>query len=150
MYRIINENEPIYPIRVAAKRLNISVHTLRMYEKEGLIIPFKKESKHRLYSEADLKRIQCIRDTINQDKVSIDGIKRILALVPCWSIIKCSEDDRKNCLALKESLNPCWTLKHRNNACTNRNCRECEVYMNFSNCHQLKDIIVKLTLKETT
>jgi hypothetical protein len=35
-------NEPLFPIRTAAKLLNISVHTLRMYEKEGLIIPFKK------------------------------------------------------------------------------------------------------------
>ncbi len=34
----LNKNEPIYPIGVASKLLGISVHTLRMYEKEGLII----------------------------------------------------------------------------------------------------------------
>lgn len=150
MFKENHKDEPLYPIRTAAKMLNISVHTLRMYEREGLYIPFKKETNHRLYSEADLTRIQCIRDAINRDKISIVGIKRILALVPCWTIIKCSEDDRKNCQALKENLKPCWTLKHQNNVCETRNCRGCEVYNNFLDCHQLKNLIISLTLNVTT
>ncbi|MFH2031950.1 MAG: MerR family DNA-binding transcriptional regulator [Bacteroidota bacterium] len=40
--------EPKYTISSAANLLGISVHTMRMYEKEGLIIPFKKESNQRL------------------------------------------------------------------------------------------------------
>ena len=37
-----SNTEPVFPISTAAKLLKISVHTLRMYEREGLIIPFKK------------------------------------------------------------------------------------------------------------
>ena len=70
--------EPIYPIRTAAKLLNISVHTLRMYEKENLILPFKKSTNHRLYSKSDIERIECIRNAIKEDKISINGIKFIL------------------------------------------------------------------------
>ncbi|CUT05716.1 MerR family DNA-binding transcriptional regulator [Candidatus Kryptonium thompsonii] len=38
----INERDPVFPISVVAERLGISEHTIRMYEREGLIIPYKK------------------------------------------------------------------------------------------------------------
>jgi len=65
-------DEPKYTISNAAKLMGISVHTLRMYEREGLIIPFKKESNQRLYSDRDLERVKCIRKTINDDKIHIE------------------------------------------------------------------------------
>ena len=77
---------PLYPISSAAKLLNISVHTLRMYEKNGLILPYKKESNHRLYSESDIDRLKCIRKAINQRKISINGIKTLYAMIPCWQV----------------------------------------------------------------
>ena len=57
-------NEPKYTISTAARIAGISVHTLRKYEREGLIIPFKKDSNQRLYSDQDLDRIRCIIKTI--------------------------------------------------------------------------------------
>ena len=53
MNQEINTNTPIYPIRTAAKMLGISIPTLRMYEKEGLIIPHKTDGNQRIYSEDD-------------------------------------------------------------------------------------------------
>ena len=52
---INNPNSPKYTISSAATLLGISVHTLRMYEREGLIIPFKKESGQRLYSDIKMQ-----------------------------------------------------------------------------------------------
>ena len=86
-------DQSIYPIRTAAKLLNISVHTLRMYEKENLIIPYKKSTNHRLYSQFDIDRIKCIRQAINESKISINGIKSIYSLMPCWEVKKCSNDE---------------------------------------------------------
>ena len=37
----LDENEPLFVIGVAAKKLNIAVPTLRMYEKAGLINQLK-------------------------------------------------------------------------------------------------------------
>ncbi len=37
----MKDNQPKYKISEAAKILGISVHTMRMYEREGLIIPLK-------------------------------------------------------------------------------------------------------------
>ncbi len=72
-----NSNIPIFTISNAAKILGISVHTLRMYEREGLIIPFRKESNQRLYSNQDIERVKCIQKTINKDKINIEGIRRV-------------------------------------------------------------------------
>ena len=63
-------DEPKYTISMAAKLSGISIHTLRMYEREGLIIPFKKDSNQRLYTDRDIERIACIRKTINEDKIN--------------------------------------------------------------------------------
>ncbi len=69
-------DEPKYTISNAAKLAGISIHTVRMYKREGLIIPFKKTSNQRLYSDRDLERIHCIRHSINEDKINIEGIRR--------------------------------------------------------------------------
>jgi MerR family transcriptional regulator/heat shock protein HspR len=110
-----------------------------MYEKEGLIIPFKKKSNHRLYSEADIERLTCIRRAIKEQKISINGIKTIYSLIPCWDIIKCSQKDRENCDSYKSHSKPCWSFVHTENVCGTLNCRECEVYRNYAECKTLKE-----------
>lgn len=137
-------DQPIYTISNAAKLLGISIHTLRMYEREGLIIPFKKESNQRLYSDRDLDRITCIRATINEDKINIEGIRRILALIPCWAIVGCSDCDKENCEAYAGHNKPCWMINHKNNYCTGRDCRECEVYHSFGTCSSIKNKLKEL------
>lgn len=141
MEQVDNFDIPLYPISSAAKILGISVHTLRMYEKEGLILPFKKESNHRLYSESDIERLKCIRRAININKISINGIKAIYSLIPCWEINNCSKEDRNNCEAFLSHSEPCWTFKHLNNSCYNKECRICNVYKNFTECWKVKELI---------
>jgi len=136
-----NFNLPMLPIRSAAKILDISVHTLRMYEREGLIIPYKKESSHRLYSNSDIERLKCIRRAINENKISIAGIKTIYSMIPCYEIINCDKSERENCRAYKEHEEPCWTYNHKNNPCKKRECRTCVVYNDYSECGKIKDLI---------
>ncbi len=131
--------DPNYTISTAARLLGISVHTLRMYEKEGLILPFKSNGNQRRYSDMDLERIRCIRRAINEDKIGIEGIRRILALIPCWAIVNCSERDRQNCEAYIAYTKPCWTYKHKNNLCKNLDCFNCEVYNSFGDCGSIKE-----------
>ena len=137
-------NKPVYTISTAARLLGISIPTLRMYENEGLIIPFKKSSKDRLYSDMDLERIRCLRRAINGNKVGIESIRRMLALIPCWAIIECSKKDRKNCEAFTSYDKPCWMHNHKDNVCRDRDCRECEVYNSFSDCSSLKEKLKEL------
>ena len=146
---IENQDIPVFTISTAASLLGISIPTLRMYEKEGLIVPFKKESNQRLYSQADLERIRCIRETINGDKISIAGIKRILSLIPCWDVMKCTSEDRNNCMAFKEHTKPCWDYNHTTGICGTKKCRECDVYLNFSDCSKIKNYVIAITSDST-
>lgn len=141
----IDEDSPLYSIGVVAGLLETSVQTLRLYENEGLIIPYKKDSRHRLYSQNDITRLKCIRDAITQRKFSIAAIKNMYSLIPCWSLKNCSQDDRKNCEAYNGFEMPCWTYKHKNNSCSLEVCNRCEVYKGHAKCDSIKN-----TIKEKT
>ena len=137
-------NKPKYTISNAASLLDISVHTIRMYEREGLIIPFKKGSGQRLYSDQDIERVKCIRNLIKKEKLNIQGIRKILSLIPCWAIVNCSDEDKKNCKAYSSFSKPCWMYNHKNNYCSDRECRECEVYYSFGTCKSIKNKLKNL------
>jgi MerR family transcriptional regulator/heat shock protein HspR len=137
--------EPLFPISTAAKLLNVSLQTLRLYEKEGLVISYKKSSKHRLYSKADIERIECIRKAITEKKMSINGIRTMYSLIPCWDIVKCSEKDRNHCEAYAGHTQPCWSSPHPETVCENKICRECDVYKNFVDCEKIKDSIKNIS-----
>ena len=143
MQQTIN-TDPIYAIGIAAKKVGVSVLLLRVYEREGLIIPFKKESSHRLYSYADIERLKCIRKIIKENKLNIAGINAMLSLIPCWEIISCSQTDKENCDAFKGSFRPCWSYKHINNICATYDCRECKVYKDYFNCDSIKNKFQKI------
>jgi len=134
-------NEPIYPIRTAAKLLDISVHTLRMYEKENLIIPYKKSTNHRLYSNSDIERIKCIRSAINESKISINGIRTIYSMMPCWEVMKCSAEDKSRCSGFSLHSGPCWAVKSDDTICASKDCRNCSVYQDYGECGSIKNFI---------
>jgi len=140
----ISIDEPIFSISTAAKLLGISIPTLRIYEKEGLIIPFRKKSNQRLYSQNDIMRIKCIRTTISEKKISINGIKSLYALIPCWDIVNCSEEERQSCPAYTESTQPCWTYDHSGRVCEKRSCYDCEIYKGLIDCKDIKDFLKKI------
>ncbi len=138
-----NSDTPIYSIGTAARMLGVSVQTLRMYESEGLIAPFKTAGNQRLYSDADIERIECIRKAINEEKISIAGIKSIYALIPCWEIVRCSDAERSVCPAFKNHSGGCWTYEHKHSICAEKECRLCEVYKLSSNCKNIKEQIYR-------
>jgi MerR family transcriptional regulator/heat shock protein HspR len=88
-----------YSISEAAKLLRISVGMLREYERRGLIKPHRNpKNNYRLFSKADLEWIRCLRELIHRQGLSIEGVQRLLTVMPCWEIKKCSEREKKRCL----------------------------------------------------
>lgn len=135
----------LYTIGEAADLLGISIPTIRMYEREGLIIPYRMRSKHRRFSSADLERIRCIRSMINDEKVSIAGIRRMLSLIPCWKIKNCPPDVRESCAAFIQHEKPCWMISGKSWECRSAECRVCSVYTETSSCNSLKRMIASAT-----
>ncbi len=142
-----NIDRPIYSISSAARLLDISVHTIRMYEREGLIIPSKEENKNRLYSERDIERLRCLRNGIREKKYSISSVKAMLSLLPCWAVMNCQMEEREVCPAYLKAEKPCWTYEHKGNVCEKQDCRKCEVYMNLK-CDDIKNTIRKYSTLE--
>jgi MerR family transcriptional regulator, heat shock protein HspR len=138
--------ETLYSIGEAADILGVSVPTLRLYEREGLIVPIRKKSKHRLFSATDLERVKCLRKCIHDDKVGISGMRHLLAMIPCWKIHDCMAPDREKCPAFNDDETPCWAVKERPFACSNADCRNCTVYNHITDCSTLKRTIAQFTI----
>jgi MerR family transcriptional regulator/heat shock protein HspR len=132
---------PTYSIGEAADLLGLSVPTLRLYEREGLILPIRRASRHRVYTEADLDRIRCLREMINHKKVSIAGVRTLLSMIPCWRIKPCPEEIRTGCPAYEATDRPCWMVENKPWRCSRADCRACPVYAESSNCDNVKHLI---------
>ncbi|MBW7888977.1 MAG: MerR family transcriptional regulator [Bacteroidetes bacterium] len=139
-----NPDMPLYSIGTAARILGISVQLIRKYEADGLLLPFKTEGNQRLYSPNDIERIECIRRAINENKISIAGIRRIHAMIPCWQLVQCSEEERNGCPAYHEHDGGCWTHKKVSETCVTRECRLCPVYKMSDDCSKIKKHIVEI------
>ncbi|MCX8026771.1 MAG: MerR family transcriptional regulator [Thermodesulfovibrionales bacterium] len=112
------EDRALYPIGVVSEMVGISDQTLRLYEKHGLITP-KRRNKHRYYSDNDVKWIKCIKAAIHKDKISIEGLKRLLNYAPCWEIRGCNDYIKKNCRAYQSQNLKCWSISN----CSSRDVR---------------------------
>jgi len=120
---------PLYTIGVVSELLGTTNQTLRLYEKRGLIKPFRK-NKNRFYSENDIKWLFCIRELIHKKKISIEGIKKLLNYAPCWEITSCQDKTNNTCLAYKERNKPCWELNKM--ICSHnsgKGCKDCVVFL---------------------
>ena len=124
----IRSTSPVYTLSTASSLSGIPIHSIRQYIDRGLIVPFTKESKRHLFSKVDIIRLKYINNLLNIGGLNIAGIRKLLALIPCWAIRKCKENDRKNCLAYSATEYPCWDASEKGISCRNANCRECEVY----------------------
>jgi MerR family transcriptional regulator/heat shock protein HspR len=132
--------EPIYTIGVAADKLLMTVHVLRLYELEGLIIPFKTKTGRRLYSDLELEKVRCIRSMIKEKGLNFEGIRRILSLVPCWKLRDCNSDEGRKCFAYTGRISACWASEEK---CLHpmHSCRDCPVYQKIASCDDVQKLI---------
>ncbi|MCL1595223.1 MAG: helix-turn-helix transcriptional regulator [Actinomycetia bacterium] len=71
--------DAVYMISVAAELVGMHPQTLRVYERKGLVDPYRTPGGTRRYSQADLERLLLIQNLSNAG-VNLEGIKRILLL----------------------------------------------------------------------
>lgn len=75
------ENQPVYMIGVAARLCGVHPQTLRQYERIGLVVPSRVGAKNRLFSEADIRRVQRIQRLTQDLGVNLAGVEIILKLL---------------------------------------------------------------------
>jgi hypothetical protein len=140
---IKDKNTPFFTIATVARLLGVSVGTLRLYDRKGLILVHKTEGHQRLYSESDVERLRCIRTAITEHKISIEGIRHMHSMIPCWEYIQCPLEQRVACPAYNTPEAGCWTYKHQDNACKGRDCRDCRVYKLSCDCKTIKQLVYR-------
>lgn len=141
----VHPAEKLFSPREAALELGLSVESLRLYEREGLFVPYKLSSGHRRYTEQDIEWIGCIQKQIHENKLNFAGIRYLLSLLPCHEMKQCCMEDFNSCPAGKKSNEPCWSFDGTPCKAKGENCRSCVVYQQVLNVDNLKEILaVKL------
>ena len=70
--------QALFMISAVAQRYDIHPQTLRLYEREGLLKPSRTEGNTRLYSQADLERLETILTLTRDLGVNLAGVEIIL------------------------------------------------------------------------
>ncbi len=72
--------EPRYVISVAARLLGVQTHTLRYYEKIGIIEPTRSRGNIRLYSENDIDYLRQLKKLMDELGVNLAGVEIIMRM----------------------------------------------------------------------
>ena len=76
----LSDEEPRYVISIAARMLGVHTHTLRYYEKIGIIEPSRSGGNIRLYSEGDIVHLRQAKVLMDDLGVNLAGIEVILRM----------------------------------------------------------------------
>lgn len=128
-------------IGTVAKHFGISVDLLRLYEREGLLIPLKSPRGTRYFTELDFPWIATVLRLVREVRLNVAGIRRLLALLPCWEFRNCPFEKKVNCPVILDSSKPCWM----NRACCAdsqaQDCYFCATYRSAPACENLKALL---------
>jgi MerR family transcriptional regulator/heat shock protein HspR len=90
----MSDDKPVYMISIAADLSGVHPQTLRVYERRQLVSPRRSAGNTRLYSDADIERLQFIQHLTQEEGINLAGVVRIIEL----------EDERAHLLAEIDSL----------------------------------------------
>jgi MerR family transcriptional regulator/heat shock protein HspR len=76
-----NEKEPRYVISIAARMVGVRTHTLRYYERVGIVEPSRSRGNIRLYSESDIAQLRRVKTLMDDLGVNLAGVEVIMRMV---------------------------------------------------------------------
>ena len=77
---VSSDTEPRYVISIAARMVGVATHTLRYYEKVGVIEPTRSHGNIRLYSDRDIALIRQVRTLLDDLGVNLAGVEVVLRM----------------------------------------------------------------------
>ena len=128
-------------IGAVARHFGVSVDLIRLYEREGLLIPLKSPRGTRYFTEHDFVWIGTILRLVREARLNFAGIRHLLALLPCWQIRKCGFESKKNCPVISDASRPCWANRASCPVVSTQDCYFCEVYRSAPNCENFRALL---------
>jgi MerR family transcriptional regulator/heat shock protein HspR len=77
----LDEREPRYVISIAARMVGVRTHTLRYYEKVGIVEPSRSRGNIRLYSESDIAQLRRVKALMEDLGVNLAGVEVIMRMI---------------------------------------------------------------------
>jgi MerR family transcriptional regulator/heat shock protein HspR len=77
---VIDVTAALYVISVAARLVELHPTTLRKYERVGFLEPSRTPGRTRLYSHADIRRLQQIKRLVDEREINLAGVQMALDL----------------------------------------------------------------------
>jgi MerR family transcriptional regulator/heat shock protein HspR len=77
----VDDTEPRYVISIAARMVGVQTHTLRYYERVGIIEPSRSRGNIRLYSERDIARLRRVKTLMDDMGVNLAGVEVIIKIM---------------------------------------------------------------------
>jgi MerR family transcriptional regulator/heat shock protein HspR len=77
----LDEREPRYVISVAARMVGVRTHTLRYYERVGIVEPSRSRGNIRLYSESDIVQLRRVKTLMDDLGVNLAGVEVIMRMM---------------------------------------------------------------------
>ena len=94
-----------YLVTEVCARLGIEPHILRYWEKEFKIKPIRNSAGRRIYSEAQLERLELIKHLVRTEKLTVAGARRQLTKMSApLSPPAAQADHRQTLLWIKREL----------------------------------------------
>jgi MerR family transcriptional regulator/heat shock protein HspR len=75
-----SDSEPRYVISIAARIVGIETHTLRYYERLGLVQPYRSEGNIRYYSESDIEQLRHIKMLMSDLGINPAGAEVVIRM----------------------------------------------------------------------
>ena len=72
--------EPRYVISIAARMIGVHTHTLRYYERVGVVEPSRSQGNIRLYSESDIAQLRRVKTLMDDLGVNLAGVEVIMRM----------------------------------------------------------------------
>ncbi len=130
-------------IGTVARQFGISVDLLRLYEREGLVLPLKSSRGTRYYTEHDFPWISTVLRLVREARLNFAGIRHLLALTPCWEIRHCGFESKCNCPVISDSSKPCWANRVACPVVAAQDCYFCNVYRSAPESTNLKALLAQ-------
>lgn len=122
-------NPQVYLINEVSQMVGLGQKRLRDYEKMGFIKPQRQaRTNNRLYSDADIVRIQHIKRLIHEHGFTLKCVQLFLASAPCWTIFQC--DQKATCPAYGSPHLRCHEVLASCDSLDEKACADCPVYLN--------------------
>lgn len=132
-------------IGAVARRFGVSPDLLRLYERQGLLVPLKSPRGTRYFTEHDFPWIEMLLRLVREVRLNLVGIRHLLSLIPCWQMRNCPFDRRSDCPGLPDPSRPCWMNRGCLGTLDATDCYFCPVYRAAPHSETLRALLASET-----